>query len=701
MDKEEIRAIVVAEKNSAMGSSLTSDLNRQRADALDYYLGDISEHMPSIEGQSRVASSDVSDVIESVMPSLMDIFTSSGDYIEFTPTGPEDVEAARQETDYVNHVFMNENDGFMVLYSFIKDALLSKNGIIKVWWEEAETAEKETYRGLDEAAYSFIVADDENSIVQQTIGENGIDVVVSRRSKKGRLRIAPVPPEEFGISTRARDIPSSSYCYHRFQMSRSELIEQGYPRDVVDSLPTSSLRGVEHEEYARNTTDDYADYSVTINNSMQLIDVTEHYIRLDVDGDGIAELIKVVTAGGSDVLLGDPEEFDRMPFHSITPFPMTHRFYGRSVADLCIEIMRIKTHLIRALLDNASLLNNQRIAIGQIGASESTIDDLLTNRPGGVIRMNDVSQLREVPNQSLGGHILPLIEYVDQLREVRTGITRNAGGIDPDAINKAASTATGFQGLMDMSMMRIKMIARIFAETGIKSMFLHIHELLRKHQDTQKVVRLRNNWVPVDPRGWANRADMTINVALGTGGKQQQLMFLNQILERQVQAVQMQGGVNGPLVMLNNIYNTLKYMTELSGMKNVDQYWNMPDEKSADQDESQPDPKMLEIESEMRIEQEKLRLTVGKAEMEMALKERDSALRRQLAEQEAEAKLALEERRQQREYALAQQRMENEMTLARQKMENEILLAREGAVMREIGLPASGGGYRPGGDLSE
>jgi len=711
IDTNQIRAIVIAEKASAISSDSTSDLGKQRGMALDFYLGDLGEYMPVLEGQTSASSSDVSDTIETMLPALMDIFTSGEEYCEFSPQGPEDVEAARQETDYVNHVFMHENPGFLILYSQIKDALLSKNGIVKAWWEENETAEKETYKNLDESGYAAIAADADAEIVQQTATTEGdetrYDVVVRKSYKRGCFKAAAVPPEEFGIAKRARDIPSSSYCCHTYRKSASELIEEGYPKEVIDDLPAAG-EDTSAENTARNTFDNETGPSSIVNKAMRLIEVTEHYVRLDVDEDGVAELVKVITAGSGNVLLGDAEELDRMPFHSITPYPMPHRFIGRSVADLTIDIMRIKTHLLRALLDNASLLNNQRIAVGSDGADENTLDDLLTNRPGGLVRMRNVEQLRPIPNTQLGGHILPLIEYVDQSRETRTGVTRHTGGIDPDVLNKASQTATGFQGLLDQSMMRIKLIARIFAETGIKDLFLHIHELLRKHQDEQKVMRLRNKWVPVDPREWKTRADMTVNVALGSGSKQQQLVLLNAILERQVQAIETQGGANGPLVTLENVYNTLKRMTELAGFRDVDSYFTQPDPEQ--EFETPPDPKMAEIQGKMQLEQARLQMqgqseqakaamSAQSAQADMELKREEAGLKLQLMREEASAKLDLARETKAAELELARQSKSAEIELAREQMLIEAELGRERAAL-DASVKANISENRPGGDLS-
>lgn len=710
MDKTEIRAIVAAEKRAAIGSSTSSDLAKQRSDALDYYLGDLKEHMPTLEGQSSAKSTDVSDTIEMMLPALMDIFTSGDDYCEFTPQGPEDEEAAQQETDYVNHVFMNENPGFLILYSQIKDALLSKNGIVKAWWEETKYSEKETYRGLDEGGFAAIAAQAEAGeveIIQLSVNEVegepfSADVVCRQITQKGCFKAAAVPPEEFGISARTTNIPKSPYCYHKYQRSQSELIEEGYDKATVEALPTSFSRlgDGDEETRSRDTFADESDPSSDINKSMRMIDVTEHYIRLDVDGDGVAELLKVVTAGSAETLLGDPEEVDRMPFHSITPYPMPHRFFGRSVADLTIDIMRIKTHLLRQLLDNASLLNNQRIAVGSQGADENTLDDLLTNRPGGIVRMKDVDQLKEIPNQPLGAYVLPLLEYTDQTRETRTGVTRTTGGIDPDVLNKAAATATGFQGLLDQSMMRIKLIARIFAETGIKDLFLHIHELLRKHQDKSKVIRLRNKWVPVDPREWQARSDMTVSVALGSGSKQQQLMLLNSILERQIQALELQGGANGPLVTLTNVYNTIKRMIELAGQKNVDAFITEPDPEG---DYEMPNPEESAAQAKLRLEQQRMEMDAAKQQQDIDLKREEAAAKIVLMREESAAKIELEREKSAAELQQSRERMFAEIELERERMaleaeQNERNAARQHEVAMEGARIKEN---RPGGSLAE
>jgi hypothetical protein len=156
MQMSDLKAMLAAEKSDALAAASSAQLADERADAMDYYLGDMSKDMPAQEGRSRAVSTDVADVIEGLMPNLMDIFAGSDEVVRFEPVGPEDEEAAQQETDYVNHVFMQQNPGFMVLYSFIKDALLSKVGIVKVWWEESEEEQRETYYDLTEEQFAML-----------------------------------------------------------------------------------------------------------------------------------------------------------------------------------------------------------------------------------------------------------------------------------------------------------------------------------------------------------------------------------------------------------------------------------------------------------------------------------------------------------------------------------------------------------------
>lgn len=648
MEETTLKAILAAEKAAAMGDGHGSDLTNQRASAMDYYLGEMDDDMPVPAGRSRAVSTDVADTVDGIMPSLMDIFTGSDEAVRFEPVGPEDESAAAQETDYVNHVFYQENPGFVVLHSMIKDALIQKNGIVKFWWDEGEEEERETYLNLSDDAYALLLADDTAEIVEHTEKAGADqpvttavpdalaaaasmhrlhDVIAIKRRPYGRVKVMPVPPEEFLISRRARTIADAAYCAHKVKRTVSELIAAGYPRSVVERLPSGTSASGE-EENARATVEDNEEVGSDVNEAMRVVEVTEHYIRVDWDGDGVAELRKVTTAGGSEEIL-DNEPYDRMPFAGITPILMGHRFWGRSAADLVMDIQRIKTALIRALLDNAYFANNQRIEVAESHVTDRTLDDLLTNRPGGIVRTRAPGGLIPIPSNPLGGHVFPILEYMDTVREVRTGVTRMAGGPDANTLNPYNTTATGANILASAAQQRIRLIARTFAETGIKDLFLGIHGLLLKHGTVARRVKLRNEWITVDPRQWRTRKDMTVAVGLGTGTRDQVQTYLMTILNMQVRALEMQGNAAGPLVTLVNVYNTLKKLTENAGFKSADAFFTAPDASALASLNQGPHPAVAATREEMQM-------AAMRAQADAAHRAREAELDARLAKYKAD-----------------------------------------------------------------
>jgi hypothetical protein len=684
MDLLKLKAIVSAEKTAAMGAlagSTSSDLSRQRTLAMDYYQGDMASDMPSLDGRSSAVSTDVADTVDGIMPSLMDIFTSSDEVAKFEAIGPEDEDAAQQETDYVNHVFYNDNPGFTILHSMVKDALIQKNGIVKYWWEEGENEERETYQALSEDSFAILLADKAVELIEHTEHEIEIDGVVGKlhdatvikRKPYGCVKIMAVPPEEFLIAKDARSIQDSRYCAHRVKRSRSELIEQGYPRAKIYSLPAGG-ESASTEQDARATVNDNDEATADVNEAMQLVEVTEHYLRVDYDGDGIAELRKVTTAGTGEEVL-DNEPFDRMPFASITPQLMSHRFWGRSVADIVMDIQKIKTALIRALLDNAYFVNNSRTEVAESHTTDNTLDDLLTNRPGGIVRTKIPGGLTPIVTAPIGNHLFPVLEYMDTVREVRTGVNRNAVGPDANSLNPYSNTATGANILATAAQQRIRLIARTFAETGIKDLFMGIHELILKHGTEARQVKLREKWVQVDPRNWKTRKDMTVMVGLGTGTRDQVQAYLMQIIQMQIQAIQMQGGAGGPVVTLTNVYNTLKKLTENAGFRSADPFFTEPspeDEMKAKQPPP-PDPKVQAAMMKAQTDQQK-------AQMDMAAKQQDMQLDREKAQMDIQKSIL--------EMRLDMQRFMMEMGMRRQEfaLDQQQDQARFGQEMRQTEL---------------
>jgi hypothetical protein len=662
MSDTELAAMLSAERADALSAENASKLSAERSKAMDYYLGDMSKDMPAPADRSKAVSTDVADVVEGLMPSLMEIFASGEEVVVFEPVGPDDVPAAEQETDYVNHVFMQKNPGFLILYSFIKDALLSKNGVVKVSWEEREEDEEETFLDVPDDVFSLLVSAPEIEVVEHTehqdaAGQTVHDVTLSRKRDYGCARVEVVPPENFGIARSAKTIKDSGYCFHEEPRSQSDLIAEGFDEEQVKNLPTGDEDDTE-EAQARDTVDDTnSTADSAINEANRQIRVTEHYVRMDYEGNGKVALWRVTTAGEKSTVLkrdGKPaiDKMFMMPFASMTPIIMTHRFYGRSIADLVMDIQRIKTALQRSLLDNAYMANNQRMEIAESHVSKTTIDDLLTNRPGGIVRTKNPGGLIPIPNQSIGEFAYPMMEYMDATREWRTGVTRQGQGIDADALQN--QTAAAVTKVYSAAQARMRLIARIFAETGIKDMFHLLHGVIRKHDRQENTVRLRGEWVTVDPRNWKTRNDLTVDVGLGSGSKESQMAFLDRLLGFQGKAIM---APQMGLVKPENMYNSLKKWLDLGGLKNPDLYIQNP-AKNPPQP-PQPNPEMLKLQAEQK-----------QSEAEMQMKSQQA-----VADNELKAKQIADE------MAMKRYQIDAEMMLRREQMTAELQLKREMAFL--------------------
>lgn len=698
----EVKAMVQAEKNDAMGGANASELSAERQRAMDYYLGDMRQDMPAPEGRSRAVSTDVLDTVEGLMPALMEIFTAGDDVVEFQPVGPEDEEAAKQETDYTNHVFMQKNPGFLVLYSFIKDALLSKTGVAKVFWENSESVDDETYHDQSDDQFLMLAAQvqaGEIEIVEHSQRANDYggmlhDVTVRKTRKYGCARVVAIPPEEFGISRKARSLrpDECTYCYHTIQSFEARLIEQGYDPEQVKKLPSNETAlSSSNEEQARDTVDEGngLNSSDTTNRAARPIVVTEHYIRMSYKDGEPARLYCVTTAGAEDEVLTRKngelaiDKVDGFPFAAMTPIIQTHRFYGRSIADLVMDIQRIKTALLRALLDNAYMANNQRIEVAQEFAAEKTLDDLLVNRPGGIVRTKRPGGIVPIQNQQIGNFAFPLVEYMDNLRDNRTGVTKQGQGLDADALQNQSATAVN--QAFSAAQARMKLIARIFAETGVKDLFSLLHGCIRKNDREQHTVRLRNKWVPVDPREWRNRDDMTINVGLGSGTKETQIAALMNVLGLQKEAIPL--GLAKP----KNLYASASKLIELVGLKSPETYFTDPAAPGAEAPQQPPDPKVIEA-------QGKLQLQAQQQQADMALKQQQAQADERLQQAKLAGEMTLKREQIAAEMALKREQLEAELVLKREQLAAELDLKRQLGVLGAVSDAAVSSNVHPGGE---
>lgn len=643
-------------------------LSAQRRRALSYYMGQAEGDLapPEVDGRSSFVSTDVADTVEWMLPSLLRIFTASDRVVSLTPRKPGAEQMAEDATDYLNYIFTAQNDGFLALHTMFKDALISKVGVLKVWWDDRLDEAREEYRGLSDQELAQLLDDEEvepiehdsrpdeqdakqrekalqqlsqqleqaqqaaqqpapqqqdatqggqqpqPSPAQQAVAQlqqqmAGIqsqppvmvhDVTVKRTKKAGQVKIEPVPPEEFFVSRSAKRIADAPFVAHVVERTVSDLRAQGY--DIADdelSSDESGMVGRSQERVQRWSYDDstapFPNFMEPPNDpSMRRVWVCEAYLRADVDGDGIAEWRRVLKVGRK---LLENVECDGPPFVSVTPIPMPHRLFGLSVADLAMEVQKHKTAMIRAIQDNMYLqVNGRYFAVeGQVN-----LDDLLTSRPGGVVRVKQPAAVGALQQGMADmGDAYQLLEYMEVQKENRTGWSRQSAGGDANAINK---TATGVSIVTNRADMRLELVARVFAETGVKDLFVQILKLVCQYQDQAAQFNLSGRWLEVNPREWRHQFDVTVNVGLGTNDPHIKMQQVGALMQMQQQLAQDGTGIVSPA----EVYQSAAEMVKALGYKSADRFLKNPSQNPPPP--PPPQPEQIKVQAQMQVEQAKL-----------------------------------------------------------------------------------------------
>ena len=653
MDEQKLKVILEAEIDDAIGYVETETVE-QRTKAINYY--NRYEYGNEVDGRSKIVTGEVAEVVDGALPQLMRIFAGSDELGRFEPRMPGDEEFAKQATELTNYVFFSDNDGVIILHNWMKDALLQKNGIVKYWWEDSEDPTKEEYKGLNAEELTLLFADGEMELISQETEEVGIDpmgmpilsynVVIKKKKEVGKVCVENVPPEEFLIAKRDKSIKNARFVAHRTVKTRSDLIAMGYPQDQVDKMPAYNDLTYTPERVARYSAGEMPDETQSLDFTMQEVELFECYIRTDFDGDGIAELRKVVYAGDQII---DNEETDHIPFASICPIPMPHKFFGQSLADRAMDIQLIKSTITRQILDNLYLTNMPRVTAldGQVN-----LDDLLTSSPGGVVRIKSQGAVQPLSVPATASQSFPMLDYMDQVLQKRSGVTSMSQGIDPNILQN--TTATAIAAMQQAGSGRIEMIARIFADTGVKDLFAGIFHLILKYQDKPRVIRLRGKYVSIDPREWKNNYDVTVNVGLGTGSQDQKMAMAAMVMQKQEQILSTQGFAN-PLVSVGQYRNTLGKFIEAAGYKDSMEFFKeIPLE--LDQQLSQPQPQqpmpnpamdalMAQTQAQIEVDRAKalndIEIAKAKAQASIQLEREKAAANLELktAEFQAEAQL--------------------------------------------------------------
>jgi hypothetical protein len=582
MSEEQLQGVISAEIYDAI-SFIDDDIGGNRALATEYYYG--APFGDEEEGRSQVVSMDVRDTVQGILPSLMRIFFGPERVVEFAPQGPEDVQSAEQATDYVDFIFKRDNPGFKILHSAFKDALVRKCGIVKYWWDESVEVKAESFSMLDEQTMMFLTQDPDIEIsavreypipgmAEQNLAQGIMtpppmmyDVEIKRRIKSGKVKIEALPPEEFLIDRRAKSIDEATFVGHRAMKTVSDLVAMGYDYDEMVEVAGNGNDFDNNEEYqARNP---FAVISTANNGdpSSKSVLYIEGYLKVDFDGDGIAEMRRICTVGTGNKVIRN-EIVDDRQFADFCPDPEPHTFFGMCPADVVMDIQRIKSNVQRGILDSLAQSIHPRTAIVE---GQANMEDVLNTEVGAVIRMRAPGMVQPFTTPFVGQAAFPMLDYLDDIKQTRTGISKAASGLDADALQsttKAAVSAT-----VNAAHQHIEMIARIFAETGLRKLFTGILKLVIENQDKERMIRLRNTFVPIDPRSWDANMDVIVNVGVGDGTIEDRINILNQVAMRQEMLIK-ETGVNNPVVSLPQYTNTLTKMLQLAGIKDSQNYFN-------------------------------------------------------------------------------------------------------------------------------
>ena len=625
MDEGELLKVLTAQREAAIGFDQDRELNEDRARALDYYRGRhegyVKKDLPVESDQrSQVVSTDVADFVETALPDLMEIFGSSDDAITFPAVGPEDEEAAQQETDYVRHVFFEENNGWMLLYDAFKNALIAKTGVWKYYWDgtpEYENYETETDEiGLGELQAMGV------EIVSAEPDEYGVIRVECRKlCKDGRLVVECVSPEDFAVSRDTIHLAKSDYTAHRTRVTIQSLRKRGYDEDLIQALQEEHTD--EDVDFARDTAYEHEDEEDSGTNDLKLVEVIEHYIRLDADSDGDPQLYRIVTGNDERVIL-EIEKRAQVEFAAICPFPMPGRFYGQSGADKLIPVQKWKTHITRLANDSFAYSLHQRpeIALNEI-VDKMTIPQLQDNAPGKPFVTKTGNGVTMHGNSADPGAALSYLEYINTVAESRTGFVRNAQGLNPDTLH---DTKGGAEMLVGAAQKRVRMMARLFAETGLRDLFLGIHELLRSNATMQETVRLRGQWVQVDPANFRKRSDMRVDIGVGSGGRDQDLAGIREFANIFGQQITMQGGQNGPIVNQQGVFAFMDHYAKLLGLRAADKFLIDP---STQPKQPQADPAAMAAQQQAAQAQAEMQMKAGEAQQKLQIEREKIAAKAQ------------------------------------------------------------------------
>ena len=672
--KQDLLSLVREERRRAVGFEQDYELKADRERALLYFKGDVSSDIPTLPNRSKAVSSDVSDAVETLLPDLIEIFLGGDDVVAFIPMNEADEDAARQETAYLHHVAFHDNPGFLNFATAIKDALLLKTGVFHWEWQEDIDEQDEDFTGKNVVEMHLAMQDGEiSNVVAEPVDRNAPQVVdpatgqpqqpqptysftVTKTKDLSRAKYWAVAPEDFAAAADTVNIAETTYCVERQRPRVQDLIALGFDEDKVRALDPYAFATDMTTQRARDTAGENTNQASTGDNTsdeLRQVEVHKHCIRVL---EGKKTSLWCIYTDAQEAVELYREELDSIPYAVGSPYLVPHRLIGRSVADLLIEVMKIKTALYRMCLDAGYFALNQRSEVAMDRANDYTISDLLRNEPSAPVRSKSGDAVRPLQAGPLNFDPYQAIEFFSTVAEGRTGVVRNAQGLNPDTLH---DTAQGAMMLLSAAQKRTRMIARVLAETLVKPLFLGLHSVIRENAKSTTVSRLLGKWVPVDPTKWGERLAMTVEVGLGASGKDAEIAAMMQI--QNLQKAIVEGGGAGTLVTPENIFKSATDMAKKLGVKQPEEYFTDPNSPEAQQASAQksqqPNPEVMMVQGQMQLQQAKQQsdqqLQQAKQQGEMALgqmkMEADKAIQANKSQMQAAADQHKQELEHQRE----------------------------------------------------
>ncbi len=625
---ERIGQLIRAELDDAV-EFIESDIAPDRARATEFYDGEPFGNEE--EGRSQIVSMDLRDTVLGILPSLVRIFLGSEKAVEFVPRGPDDEPGAKQRTDFMNVVAYQDNPGFRILYTAFKDALIRDYSVLKWWWEDKTEVVTEQYHGQTEDQVLALTEDDD--VTEASYEEDGevpmppgyiqpdamlsgeappdklktYAVTITRKYNVGRARYAALPGEEFFVNRDATTLENATIITHRRRVTRSDLIAMGVSKELIEEHEGVSFAWEVNEEYMARNPERSGRPNPSFNEDLAETDYAETLIRFDEDGDGIAELHKVCTLG-SECFVVKVEPAADINFAIISADLEPHKIFGSGFYHILKDLQKIKSAVLRATLDSLRGSIDGKTVINE---DRVNIDDALSMDLNQVIRTTGVPEqdvvFGAVPFMGAAG--LQVIEYLDSVREQRTGQTKGSQGLDADAMQSTAEM--GIAAQLSAAQQRIDLIARIIAETGIKDLFMGLQKLCMRHQDIERTVRLQGTWTAVAPRTWEAALDLVVNVGLGAGTSDERLGRLEKIRAYQGEVLQLLGP--SPFVTYKMYRDTLAKMTEISGEGNPSQFFgDIPADWTPPAPAGKPDPATILAEAQAKEVEAKIAIAKAK-----------------------------------------------------------------------------------------